>query len=65
MCDARGARREDEHAVGEPVTVLYRGARYKSVFTGWKESERTATLTFGAVRLELTKKLILERRRNA
>ena len=54
-----------EHAIGEPVTVLYRGAQYKSVFTGWQESERAATLTFGAVRLELTKKLILERRRNA
>ena len=54
-----------EHAIGEPATVIYRGARYKSVFTGWISSESSATLTFGAVRLELTKKLILERRRDA
>lgn len=52
------------HTIGEPTTIWYKSRCYKSVFTGWTDREETATLTFGAVRLELTKKLILERRRN-
>ena len=53
-----------DHTIGEPATIWYKGGCYKSVFTGWTDREESATLTFGAVRLELTKKLILERRRN-
>lgn len=53
-----------EHAIGEPATIWYKGSCYGSVFTGWTDQEESATITFGAVRLELTKKLILERRRN-
>lgn len=56
--------RWSNHEIGEPVTVIYKGAQYKSVFTGWNESGQAVTLTFGAVRLELTKKLILERRKS-
>ena len=55
--------RIDNHSIGESASILYQGAQYESILTGWAETSRTVTLTFGAVRLELTKKMILERRK--
>ena len=51
-----------ELAIGTPARILYQGAAYDSVLTGYEDSGGIRTLSFGAVRLELTKKLILERR---
>ena len=51
-----------ELAIGTPTRILYQGAVYDSVLTGYEDSGGIRTLSFGAVRLELTKKLILERR---
>lgn len=52
------------HEIGEPALIVYSEKTYESVFTGYEDDGVTSKLTFGVVRLELTKKLILERRAN-
>lgn len=51
-------------AIGTTVTVYAKSAAYKSILTGWTRSGLATTLTLGNVRVDLTKKLILERRRS-
>lgn len=51
-------------AIGTVATVYVRNAAYTSILTGWTRSGLATTLTLGNVRVDLTKKLILERRRS-
>lgn len=51
-------------AIGTTVTVYANSTAYKSILTGWTRSGLATTLTLGNVRVDLTKKLILERRRS-
>ena len=48
--------------IGEPVQVSHNGNLYDTILSGYEQSEGTMRLIFGVVRLELTKKLIIERR---
>lgn len=48
--------------LGTPVTVWYGKKPYSSILTGRTLQKDTITLTFGCVRVALTKKLIMERR---
>ena len=48
--------------IGTTATVLYNRKPYSSILTGKTMQKDTVTLTFGCVRVALTKKLILERR---
>ena len=48
--------------IGEPVTVVHDGSTYPSILSGYEQSEGMMRLIFGVVRIELTKKLIIERR---
>ena len=50
--------------IGTAVTVFYNKKPYSSILTGKTQQKDTVTLTFGCVRVALTKKLILERRNN-
>ena len=50
--------------IGTAVTVFYNKKPYSSILTGKTQQKDTVTLTFGCVRVSLTKKLILERRNN-
>lgn len=48
--------------IGDRATI-YKGTQtYTSILTGYRKTAETITLIFGAVRLELTKKLLLEKR---
>jgi len=49
-------------STGTAVVVYYDKVPYTSILTGKTFSKDTVTLTFGCVRVALTKKLILERR---
>lgn len=49
--------------VGVTAMIHHNGKAYRSILTGWKSEGGIKTLMFGCLRLELTKKLILERRR--
>lgn len=49
--------------IGTQADILYGGKAYRSILTGYELDSGTITLVFGAVRMELTKKLILERRK--
>lgn len=49
--------------IGQKVDIYNRGQIYPTVLTGYRQSEGLITLTFGCIRLELTKKLILARRK--
>ena len=51
-------------AIGTVVTVYDKSSVYKSILTGYTRSGRATTLLLGNVRIDLTKKLILERRRS-
>lgn len=51
-------------AIGTVVTVYDKTTAYKSILTGYTRSGRATTLLLGNVRIDLTKKLILERRRS-
>lgn len=51
-------------AIGTIVTVYDKNTVYKSILTGFTRSGRATTLLLGNVRVDLTKKLILERRRS-
>lgn len=50
--------------IGTVADILYQDKGYKSILTGYRTSEGVTVLTFGAIRMELTKKLILERRKS-
>ncbi len=49
--------------IGTAVTVFNDKKRYRSVLTGRILSDNTVSLIFGAVRVDLTKKIILDRRK--
>lgn len=49
--------------IGTTATIYVDGTAYTSILTGRKIEPGTVTLTFGAVRVALTKQLILQRRR--
>lgn len=51
-----------EKKVGDRALVYHGGAAYSSILTGYRKTTQLTTLIFGAVRLELTKKIIIERR---
>lgn len=50
-------------AIGQTVNILHDGNVYKSILTGKQKSELNTKLIFGNVRVDLTKKLVLEKRR--
>jgi hypothetical protein len=52
----------DALGIGTPVQVLSEGNAYYSILTGYESSEDTKKLIFGVVRVELTDKLMLEKR---
>ena len=54
----------DTVSLGTVVTVYGKTTAYKSILTGYTRSGRATTLLLGNVRIDLTKKLILERRRS-
>ena len=59
---------EDNHifptaTIGRPVTVLDGGNAYSTIITGYSIREKTVTIIMGCVRADLTKKLLMERRR--
>lgn len=49
--------------IGDKVTLITANKVYSSVMTGYELNLDIITLVFGSIRLELTKKLILERRK--
>lgn len=49
--------------IGTTATIHVDGTAYTSILTGRKIEPGTVTLTFGAVRVALTKRLILQRRK--
>lgn len=50
-------------AIGQVVNILHDGNVYKSILTGKQKSELNTKLIFGNVRVDLTKKLVLDKRR--
>ena len=62
-------RREDKMLnpaslpIGTLADIHWEGTIYQSILTGFEMDEGTILLIFGCIRMELTKKLILERRR--
>lgn len=52
-------------AIGTEVLVIDGDSSYKSILTGYTRSQDITKMTFGVVRADLTKILILERRANA
>ena len=51
--------------IGTMATIYYNNNAYVSILTGYRNESGVLTLLFGCIRLELTKKLILEKRRAA
>lgn len=51
--------------IGTMTTIYYNNNAYVSILTGYRNESGVRTLLFGCIRLELTKKLILEKRRAA
>lgn len=52
-----------EWHIGEPVVVMtVEGISYNSIYSGYRVNQDKTTLLFGAVRTELTKKILIERR---
>lgn len=51
--------------IGSIATIYHAGTAYETILTGYTRQSETTTLIFGCVRVDLTKKLILERRRDA
>ena len=49
--------------IGAPATVLHGGRSYRSILTGYVRREKTTTLVFGIVRIDLTKKLLMQQTR--
>ena len=49
--------------IGTAATIYHDGAAYSTILTGYTRRDEITTLIFGCVRIDLTKKLILERRR--
>lgn len=49
--------------IGTDVTVYFNSTKYKSILSGYVVSKETISLIFGTVREELTKKIILDRRK--
>lgn len=52
-------------SIGTEAVIYFENKTYISVLTGFSKSDKMVTLTFGCVRAELTKRLILERRKKA
>ena len=50
-------------AIGQVVSICHDGSMYKSILTGKQKSELNTKLIFGNVRVDLTKKLVIEKRR--
>lgn len=50
-------------AIGETVQVIRHGTVYNTLLSGYAREDGTVRLVCGVIRMELTKKLILERRR--
>lgn len=50
--------------IGAVVAVWYNGKKYRSILSGRIIREKTTTLLFGVVRIDLTKKLALQSRKN-
>lgn len=50
-------------SIGTEAVIFFEHRAYVSVLTGFSKTERNITLVFGCVRAELTKRLILERRK--
>ena len=48
--------------VGTPVNILSGGATYRSILTGFDRESEAIRLVFGIVRIDIHKKLILEKR---
>lgn len=49
--------------IGTTATIMVDGTAYTSILTGRSLDAGTVTLTFGAVRVDLTKQLLLQRRK--
>lgn len=49
--------------IGAVVAVWHNGTKYRSILSGRIIREKTTTLLFGVVRIDLTKKLVLQRNR--
>lgn len=49
--------------IGTTATIMVDGTAYTSILTGRSLDTGTVTLTFGAVRVDLTKQLLLQRRK--
>lgn len=52
----------DDMRVGEGALILSGESVYRSIMTGYERTSGTVTLVFGIVRVDLTKKLILQKR---
>ena len=52
-------------SIGTEAQIFYEHRAYISVLTGFERSDNRVKLVFGCVRAELTKRLILERRKKA
>lgn len=50
--------------IGTPVQVIDKDAAYNTILTGYERTGQTVKLICGNVRVDLTKKLILERRKS-
>lgn len=53
-----------ELPIGTPASILSGGEVYTSVLTGHEKTQQTTKLLFGMVRVDLTKRLLIERRRS-
>lgn len=52
-----------EKKIGTLATIYTGRTAYRSILTGWSIESNLITLVFGSIRVDLTKKLILERRK--
>ncbi len=52
-----------EKKIGTLATIYTGRTAYRSILTGWSIESNLITLVFGLIRVDLTKKLILERRK--
>ncbi len=55
--------RPESLAIGQLVDIRADGAVYRSMLTGWERGTKVCKLVFGNIRLDITKKLSMERRR--
>ena len=55
--------RPEDIQIGTTATIMVDGTAYTSILTGRSIDAGTVTITFGAVRVDLTKQLLLQRRK--